>query len=106
MPASRKPKKSRTSPVSHLMPADLTAAAAATEPSVPVALTSALTAPADPLAVDLTASDRSSAPHRAIASVDRAAPPTAGPPTDRGKGFSSGRTQRAGAVRRYAFRRS
>ncbi|GGM56672.1 hypothetical protein GCM10011608_46890 [Micromonospora sonchi] len=111
MPASRKPKKSRTSPVPNLTPADLAAAAAAAAPPVPVALTSSLAAPADPLAVDplaveptaparLPASDRSAAP------VDRAAAPTAGPPADRGKGFSVGRTQRAGAVRRYAFRRS
>ncbi len=141
MPASRKSRKPRTTPVPDLTPADLAKAAAADPPASPVALTPpaspvalnppggsvaltpsgapvaltssgvpvALGAPVgftpsvdrEPVEPSVPASDRPAAP------VDRAVHPKGGPPASgRGRGFSSGRPQRAGQGRQYAFRRS
>ena len=137
MPASRKSRKPRTTPVPDLTPADLAKAAAADPPASPVALTPpggpvALTPPGAPVAltssgvsvalgaplgfapsVDQESVDREPvgpsvpASDRLAEPVDRAVHPKGGPPASgRGRGFSSGRPQRAGQGRQYAFRRS
>ncbi|MEV6813562.1 hypothetical protein [Micromonospora sp. NPDC051296] len=129
MPASRKSRKSRATSLPELTPADLAKATATDQPGSPVALTSPvrLTPPESPigltppvLPVGLTPPvgqlaspvDRvpvepdAAVPDRGAVPEERVVPPKAGPPSGRGKGISSGRPQRAGQARQYAFRRS
>ncbi|WP_433529472.1 hypothetical protein ACQPYA_24710 [Micromonospora sp. CA-263727] len=135
MPASRKSRKSRTTRVPALTPADLAKAAATDPPGTPVALTPpgtaaaltppgpaealtppesvALTPPGSTVALTppgsagLATSVEFMSPVGGAPPVDRAAQPKGGPPASgRGKGLSPGRPQRAGQGRQYAFRRS
>ncbi|PZG14661.1 hypothetical protein C1I95_21295 [Micromonospora craterilacus] len=130
MPASRKSRKSRATSVPDLTPADLAKATATDQPGSPVAPTSpvGLTPPVPPVGLSPSVSpvgltspvgqlalpvDRvpvesaAPVPDRAAVPEERVVPPKAGPPPSRrGKGFSSGRPQRAGQARQYAFRRS
>ncbi|MER5458536.1 hypothetical protein ABT008_27580 [Micromonospora sp. NPDC002389] len=126
MPASRKPKKSRSAArVSEVTPPDLDASTDALTPPIGrefpaqpggFAVPSGLDAPAalaalhspaglaplsDPL--DPSMPDRSEDREVPRAQVARTTGPTV---TRRGKGYGSGRPQRAGAARQYAFRRS
>ncbi|MEU8296930.1 hypothetical protein AB0C04_06560 [Micromonospora sp. NPDC048909] len=84
MPTKRNPKKSRTPrptpDVAELTPADLDAVVAPVVPPLPL---DAATEPAT-----------------------RPVPPKAGPPVGHGRSGAGRGSQRAGAPRRYAFRRS
>ena len=107
MPAKRNPKKSRKQSAPQVAPPKLDALTVAppavvlpTAPATPTV--SAVGLPAEPAASTVSPSESPESPVLPGAS---ATPPRSGPPAGRQARFT-GRSQRAGQTRFYAFRRS